>query len=66
MCDYNEIGTTCNTQMMDMDVSNYYVILGHDWKTLMGGYLSLNNTQLSSIEIWKTSLSMGRNYNPLH
>ena len=42
MCDYHEIGTTCNTQMMDMDVNNYYVTLGCDWKTLIGGYLSLN------------------------
>jgi hypothetical protein len=30
-----------------MPVSNYSIILGRDWQTLMGGYLSLDGTHLS-------------------
>jgi hypothetical protein len=30
-----------------MLISNYLIILGRDWKDLMGGYLSLDETHLS-------------------
>jgi hypothetical protein len=30
-----------------MPVSNYSIILGRDWKALMGGYLSLDEIHLS-------------------
>jgi hypothetical protein len=43
---YPEIRTTLNIKVIDMPVSNYSVILGRDWKALMGGYLSLDGTHL--------------------
>jgi hypothetical protein len=42
-----EIRTTLSIQVIDMSVSNYSVILGIDWKSLIGGYLSLDGTHLS-------------------
>jgi hypothetical protein len=42
-----EIRTTLNIHVIDMPVSNYSIILGKDWKALIGGYLSLEETHLS-------------------
>jgi ribonuclease HI len=47
LCAHPEIRTTLNIQVIDMPVSNYYIILGRDWKSLTGGYLSLDGTHLS-------------------
>jgi ribonuclease HI len=47
LCVHPEIRTTLNIQVIDMPVSNYSIILGRDWKDLMGGYLSLDGTHLS-------------------
>jgi hypothetical protein len=38
---------TLNIQVIDMPVRNYSIILGRDWKVLIGGYLSLDGTHLS-------------------
>jgi hypothetical protein len=47
LCAHPEIRTTLNIQVIDMHVSNYSIILGRDWKSLTGEYLSLNGTHLS-------------------
>jgi hypothetical protein len=47
LCTHPEIRTTLNIQLIDMSVRNYSIILGRDWKSLTGGYLSLNKTHLS-------------------
>jgi ribonuclease HI len=47
LCAHPEIRATLNIQVIDMPVSNYSIILGRDWKSLTGGYLSLNKTHLS-------------------
>jgi ribonuclease HI len=44
---HSEIRTTLNIQVINMPVSNYSIILGRDWQSLMGGYLSLDGTHLS-------------------
>ena len=41
-----EIRTTLNIQVIDMSVSNYSIILGRDWKSLTGGYFSLDDMHL--------------------
>jgi hypothetical protein len=46
LCAHPEIRTTLNIQVFDMPMSNYSIILGRDWKSLTGGYLSLDGTQL--------------------
>jgi ribonuclease HI len=47
LCAYLEIRTTLNIQVIDMPVSNYLIILGRDWKSLTGEYLSFDWTHLS-------------------
>jgi hypothetical protein len=47
LCTHPEITTTLNIQVIDMHVSNYSIILGRDWKVLIGGYLSLDGSHLS-------------------
>jgi hypothetical protein len=47
LCAHPEIRTNLNIQVIDMSMSNYSIILGRDWKALIGGYLSLNGTHLS-------------------
>jgi hypothetical protein len=47
LCAHQEIRTTLSIQFIDMLVSNYSIILGRDWKSLTGGYLSLDVTHLS-------------------
>jgi hypothetical protein len=47
LCAHLEIRTTLNIQVIDIPVSNYSIILGRDWESLTGGYLSLNGTHLS-------------------
>jgi ribonuclease HI len=47
LCAHPEIRTTLNIQVIDMPVNNYSIILGRDWKALMGGYLSLDGSHLS-------------------
>jgi hypothetical protein len=47
LCAHPEIRTTLSTQVIDMHVRNYSIILGSDWQALTGGYLSLNGTHLS-------------------
>jgi hypothetical protein len=42
-----EIKTTFSIQVIYMPVRKYSIILGRDWKYLMGGYLSLDGTHLS-------------------
>jgi hypothetical protein len=46
LCAHPEIRTTLNIQVIDMPVSNYSIILGRDWKALIGGYISLDGTHL--------------------
>jgi hypothetical protein len=38
--------TTCNIQVMDMGVSNYSIIIGHNWKDLTNGYLFVDDTHV--------------------
>jgi ribonuclease HI len=47
LCAHPEIRTSLDIQVIDMPVSNYSIILGIDWKSLIGGYLSLDGTHLS-------------------
>jgi hypothetical protein len=47
LCAHPEIRMTLSIQVIDMLVSNYSIILGRDWKSLIGGYLSLNGSHLS-------------------
>jgi ribonuclease HI len=47
LCTHPEIRTTLNIKVIDMPVSNYSIILGRDWKSLTGGYISLDRTHLS-------------------
>jgi hypothetical protein len=47
LCAHPEIRTTLNIQVIDMIVSNYSIILGRDWKSLTGGYLSLDGIHFS-------------------
>ena len=46
MCSHPEIRTTCNLQVMDMNVSNYSIILGRDWQTLTSGYYSMDGSHI--------------------
>ena len=46
LCAHLEIRTTLSIQVIDMPVIKYSIILGRDWKYLMGGYLSLDETHL--------------------
>jgi hypothetical protein len=46
LCTHPEIRTTLNIQVIDMPIRNYSIILGRDWKALIGGYLSLDGTHL--------------------
>jgi hypothetical protein len=50
LCAHPEIWTTLNIQVIDMIVRNYSIILGRDWKSLTGGYLSLDGTLICSSE----------------
>jgi ribonuclease HI len=47
LCAHIEIRTTLSIQVIDMPVRNYSIILGRDWQSLTGGYLSLDDTHLS-------------------
>jgi hypothetical protein len=47
LCAHPEIRTTLSIQVIDIPVRNYSIILGRDWKALIGGYLSLDETHLS-------------------
>jgi len=47
LCAHPNIRTTLNIHFIDMPIRNYSIILGRDWKTLIGGYLSLDKTHLS-------------------
>jgi hypothetical protein len=47
LCAHPEIRTTLSIQLIDMPVNNYSIILGRYWKSLIGGYLSLDGTNLS-------------------
>jgi hypothetical protein len=47
LCAHPEIRTTLSIQVIDMPVRNYSIILGRYWKSLKGGYLSLDGTHLS-------------------
>jgi hypothetical protein len=44
LCAHPEIRTTLSIQVIDMPVRNCSIILGRDWKSLMGVYLSLYRT----------------------
>jgi hypothetical protein len=55
LCAHPEIRTTLNIQVIDMPVSNYSIILGRDWKDLMGGYLSLDGHTYPFLGMVKTS-----------
>jgi hypothetical protein len=46
LCAHPEIRTNLNIQIIDMPVNNYSIILGRGWKSLIGGYLSLDGTHL--------------------
>jgi ribonuclease HI len=46
LCAHPKIRTTLNIQVIYMPVRNYSIILGRYWKSLAGGYLSLNETHL--------------------
>lgn len=47
LCAHPKIRTTLNIHVIDMPVRNYSIILGRDWKALIGGYLSLDGTHVS-------------------
>jgi hypothetical protein len=47
LCAHPKIRTTLSIQVIDMQIRNYSIILGRDWKALIGGYLSLDGTCLS-------------------
>jgi hypothetical protein len=47
LCAHPEIRTTLSIQVIDIPVRNYSIILGRDWKSLTGVYLSLKETHLS-------------------
>jgi hypothetical protein len=47
LCVHPEIRTTLNIQVINILVSNYSIILGRYWKSLTGGYISLDGTHLS-------------------
>jgi hypothetical protein len=47
LCAHLEIRTNLNIQVIDMPIRNYSIILGRDWKSLIGGCLSLDETHLS-------------------
>jgi hypothetical protein len=47
LCAHPEIRTTLSIQVINMPARNYSIILGIDWQSLIGGYLSLNETHLS-------------------
>jgi len=46
-CVHPEIRTTYNIQVVDMQINNYYIILGRDWKTLTSGYICLDGSHMS-------------------
>jgi hypothetical protein len=46
LCTHPEIRTTLSIQVIDMPVRNYSIILGRNWQALIGGYLSLDGTDL--------------------
>jgi ribonuclease HI len=48
LCAHPEIRTTLSIQVIYMLLINYSIILGRDWKSLTGGYLSLDGTHLST------------------
>jgi hypothetical protein len=47
LCVHPKIRTTLIIQVIDMIVTNYFIILGRYWQALMGGYLSLDETHIS-------------------
>jgi hypothetical protein len=42
-----EMRTNLNTQVIDMPISNYSIILGIDWQVLTSGCLSLDGSHFS-------------------
>jgi hypothetical protein len=47
LCAHPEIRTTLSIQVIHMPVRNHSIILGRYWKSLTGGYLSIDGTHLS-------------------
>jgi hypothetical protein len=47
LCAHPKIRMNLIIQVIDIHVSNYYIILARDWKALVGGYFSLDGTHLS-------------------
>jgi hypothetical protein len=45
--------------VIDMLVSNYSIILGRDWKALMGGYMSMDGTHMSLPKVGKNIIVLG-------
>jgi hypothetical protein len=59
LCAHIEVRTTLNIQVIYMLVSNYSIIFGRDWKSLTGGYLSLDGTHLFVPRNVKNSIVLG-------
>lgn len=47
LCSYPEVKTTCNFLLADMEVRNFSMILGREWKYLNGGYLTLDGSHIT-------------------
>jgi hypothetical protein len=47
ICAHPKIITICNIQVIDMSISNYFIILGREWHALIGGYISLDGSHMS-------------------
>jgi hypothetical protein len=58
LCVDPKIRTTLDIQVIDMPIRNYSIILGRDWKALIGGYLSLNGMHLSVHQNGKKIMSL--------
>nr|KUM49422.1 hypothetical protein ABT39_MTgene3971 [Picea glauca] len=46
MCSHPEIQTTFHFLVANMEVGNFYMILGREWQHLTGGYLSLYGSHM--------------------
>jgi hypothetical protein len=46
MCVHPEVCTICNFDVVDMEVENYYIILGWEWKPMTSGYINLDEAHM--------------------
>jgi ribonuclease HI len=62
LCAHPKIHTTLNIHVIDIFVSNYSIILGRDWKSLIGGYLSLDGSHLSIPKDGMNAIFLGEDH----